>query len=445
MDESNDWESHMKQAAWAMALVVGMTSCNGALIGGDMPVGLGRSTGGNDSGVSGGESPGPNRGAAGSGPPVAGDLPGTPTSGSSGGDPGPGIPTLGLGGSGGDLGPGIPTLGLGGSHGDPLPPTPTSLGGTGGGDWSCRLPGGGAGGNYPGYLAGSGGGDTRCSSPIDAWIAFDMATTECNRDVYVIRPDGSRLTALTVAPSMEAEPYFSPNGDRLSFTSDRNGSPQIYILELASGAVTQVTHRRQGAEQSSFSADGQLLAFRSAESIYTIRPDGSEETLIATFDDTNAAFSQYSHPRFVGNDQLVFGDTSGVEINVINLDRTELRKIVSNPSGLAVWPSVSPHSDEIAYTANCPGESRLSTWTAAANVSTSVCSGVRVSPADDLRQNLSPSWGPEDTFAYRRIDSAAQFGRIVLNKREPGSLPCSLTEGLPDSGNPNWSAVGLRL
>ncbi|MEO7037483.1 MAG: hypothetical protein ABI548_26250 [Polyangiaceae bacterium] len=294
--------------------------------------------------------------------------------------------------------------------------------------------------------AGAGGtvaGDS-CSSSIDAWIAFDSDAADFNRDVYVIRPDGTQLTRLTTDASVEQEPYFSPAGGSLSFTSDRSGSMQIYVMDLASRTITQVTHRPESADNSSFSADGQMIAFHSGASVYTIKPDGSQETLVATgLDDFNAYFS----PRFIGNDQLVFDRNN--EIDAVNVDGTNFRNVIGNTTTTIKGPSASPQGNEIAYFAQCgvganpdPGSG---IWTASSTVSSQVCSGQRVTPVGDALSNERPAWGPDDTFAYQRVDSAANISRITLISRVRNSTPCTLTAANEDARNANWSAVGQVL
>jgi len=293
---------------------------------------------------------------------------------------------------------------------------------------------------------GSGGtvvGDS-CSSTIDAWIAFDSDAANFNRDLYVIRPDGSQLTRLTTDASVEQEPYFAPDGSFLSFTSDRDGSPQIYVMNLATRAVIQVTHRQEGADNSSFSADSQLIAFHSGPSVYTIRPDGSQEALAATGLDN---FNAYFGPRFIGSDQLVFDRNN--EIDAVNVDGTNFRNVIGNWTITIKTPTVSPQGSEIAYTAQCgvgpnPAPGR-EIWTASATVSSQVCSGQRVTPVGDSFSNERPAWGPNNLFAYQRVDSAANIGRIALISRVRNSTPCVLTGPSEDARNPNWSALGLKL
>jgi len=423
----------MKHAAWAMVLMVGTTSCSGALIGGDAPGQAGAASGANLGKDFGATAGGPTSGSpGGSGSSGAGPTQIPPGS----GGPVPLWSVVSSDGSGGTSG---------GSGGTSNGTGGTSSGSSGSGGYQiCQSSWGGTGGGYPGDVGGAGTGGVEpassCDSPIDAWIAFDVDIGNCNRELYAIRPDGTQLTRLTNSPTVESEPYFSPTGDRLSFTSDYSGIPQIYVVDLSSGVTTQVTYRPAGADQSSFSADGQLLAFHSGTSIYTIKPDGSNETKIAGTESTQNA---YFNPNFIGNSELMFDRVN--EIHAIGVDQTNLREIVRNNTTVIRAPFVSPQRDEIAYQTWCTDDLQSSIWIAQANVSAHTCTGERVTPAQDPMVNANPAWGPESMIVYERVHPYTHMGRITLSERGSGTQRCSLTDGTRDSRNANWSPVGFKF
>jgi hypothetical protein len=201
-----------------------------------------------------------------------------------------------------------------------------------------------------------------------------------------------------------------------------------------------VTHRPEGADSSSFSADSTLIAFHSGASVYTIKPDGTAETLVATGLDT---FNAYFAPRFIGNDQLVFDRNN--EIDAVQLDGTKFRNIVGNYTVEIKAPAVSPRANEIAYSTQCGSDGLNSIWTTSATVSTVTCGGRRVSPVGDVSSDEHPAWGPDDLIAYKSSNQATNLSRITLTQRQAGSTPCVLTSADADSRDPSWSPVGLDL
>jgi dipeptidyl aminopeptidase/acylaminoacyl peptidase len=60
----------------------------------------------------------------------------------------------------------------------------------------------------------------------------------------------------------EDEPVFSPDGKRLAFLSDaeKSGQPQLYVADVASGAIRKLTQVSGHLDQPSWSPDGKRLA-----------------------------------------------------------------------------------------------------------------------------------------------------------------------------------------
>ena len=54
--------------------------------------------------------------------------------------------------------------------------------------------------------------------------------------------EGGTAEQLTFGPYYDTDPVFSPDGTRVAFVSDRDGSSgNVFVLELATGQITQVT------------------------------------------------------------------------------------------------------------------------------------------------------------------------------------------------------------
>jgi Tol biopolymer transport system component len=266
------------------------------------------------------------------------------------------------------------------------------------------------------------------------WIAFDSDRDNFVRQLYVMHPDGSAAErVLSDSSSIDKEPSFAPDGGRLAFTSDRAGAPQIHVVDLQTHAVTQVTRRMEGADQPSFSADGAWIAFHSGPSVYVIRPDGTDEKLVAKALDN---FNAYFWPHFSANGtELVFDRNN--EIDAKEIDGSNSRQIVQNWTTTIKAPAVSPDGHEVAYHVYCdsPG---ASIWTTPFATKTDPCKGRRVTPPG-TGVSERPAWASSSVLAYELIDKSTNLATIAVISRDSGSQPCTLTPAGSDNRNPSWS------
>ena len=95
-------------------------------------------------------------------------------------------------------------------------------------------------------------------SPDGSVIAFVSGG-----DIWEVPAVGGIARLLVTGAATEGRPLYSPDGTRLAFTSTRGGSPNIFVLDLAGGAVSRVTYAEANEELDAWSADGRFLYFAS--------------------------------------------------------------------------------------------------------------------------------------------------------------------------------------
>jgi Tol biopolymer transport system component len=124
------------------------------------------------------------------------------------------------------------------------------------------------------------------------WIVF---TSERNgsADLYRIHPDGTGLERLTDDPAYDDQAAFSPDGSKVVFVSTRaSGRANLWILDAASHKAKPLTSGNGGDFRPSWSPDGSWIAFSSDRDsdlppakgrwerlhlvdVYLIHPDGT--------------------------------------------------------------------------------------------------------------------------------------------------------------------------
>src|SRR5262245_35917781 len=129
-------------------------------------------------------------------------------------------------------------------------------------------------------------------SPDGSSIVF---TSERNgsADLYRVKRDGSGLERLTETPSYDDQAAFSPDGKRLVFVTTRHdGTADLWTLDLQTRRAAAVTSGPGGDFRPSWSPDGRWIAFSSDRSsnlpfahgrwehlqladIFIVHPDGS--------------------------------------------------------------------------------------------------------------------------------------------------------------------------
>lgn len=129
-------------------------------------------------------------------------------------------------------------------------------------------------------------------SPDGRWIVF---TSERNgsADLYRVRTDGTGLERLTDDPAYDDQAAFSPDGASLAFVSTRGGgTTDVWLLDLSTHKARSLTSGPGGDFRPSWSPDGKWVAFSSDRNtplrpaqgrwehlhladVYIIRPDGT--------------------------------------------------------------------------------------------------------------------------------------------------------------------------
>ena len=109
-----------------------------------------------------------------------------------------------------------------------------------------------------------------------------------------MKANGSDVQQLTINKSNDYEPIFSPNGEYIVFTSERDGNKEIYIIDPITKKSTNLTNNTDDDWNPRFYPDSQKIIFQSTRDgnweIYMMNVDGNDQTNL-----TNHPSTDYSY------------------------------------------------------------------------------------------------------------------------------------------------------
>jgi Tol biopolymer transport system component len=88
-------------------------------------------------------------------------------------------------------------------------------------------------------------------------VAF-VGTPSGTADVFEVIPGGTP-TLVVGGPLAEVNPAWSPDGTRIAFASNRDGDAAVYLVTLATGAITRLSDRPGTEAEPTWTPDGRLV------------------------------------------------------------------------------------------------------------------------------------------------------------------------------------------
>ena len=222
-------------------------------------------------------------------------------------------------------------------------------------------------------------------------------------DVYIKNVGSSTVTQLTSDIANDLMPSISPDGQRIAFTSDRNGTWDIFITSIEGGHPVQITEDSTHELHPSWSPDGRKIVFSR------------------------------------------LGQTSGRwELWVLDATQPSRRNFI----GYGLFPVWSPAGDKIAFQrSRARGDRLFSVWTV------DYIDGEGVRPTEIYSSAefaaVNPSWSPDGgrlAFSLIASGGAEQGKRPAVADlyicRVDGADRATLTNGQHSNLSPTWGGDG---
>ncbi|THH40410.1 S41 family peptidase [Neolewinella litorea] len=94
-------------------------------------------------------------------------------------------------------------------------------------------------------------------------LGADKIAFAYGADIWTADRDGSNVRRITSTPAVESNPHLSPDGQWLAFTSDRDGSEDVYVVPRAGGIPTRLTWHPAADQVRGWTPDGSRILFAS--------------------------------------------------------------------------------------------------------------------------------------------------------------------------------------
>jgi TolB protein len=209
-------------------------------------------------------------------------------------------------------------------------------------------------------------------------------------DIYISSIDGLELRKITDFKSITVIPSLSPDGKYLSYTSYREGKPNLYVLDV---------------EKKSY--------------VYVDRDEGMKVGR-----------------EWLDRKTLLYSHTSGKYSSIVKLDvESKTRKVILRKEGIITSPSPSPDGKTIVFASDMHGTPQI--------FSMDMTSGEIKRLTYNGKYNVSPSYSPKgDLIAFvSKIEGALEI--CVMDPK--GSKVRMLTNSGEINDSPSFSPCGRYI
>jgi Tol biopolymer transport system component len=272
-------------------------------------------------------------------------------------------------------------------------------------------------------------------SPDGQWIAF-TTNRDSPRDIYLMHPDGSDTRRLQSSPGSDGSVVWSPDSQWITFSTyaDNVGYYQTNIHRMR---PTDYLSRNLsigttvGEKDPSWSPDGQWIAFvgyhhsqgvPSYSEIFRMRADGSERQRLTYFE--NYTGNYISKPSWSPDGQWILFEANGA-LYLMRCDGSGLRQLTQSVGSVPAW---SPDGYWVAFEADGniylmhPDGSGLQQMT------------------QNLAADWNPQWSPDSQWIL--FSSERDGNRELYLLRVDGSILHNVTQNAAQDEKPSWSPDG---
>jgi Tol biopolymer transport system component len=195
-------------------------------------------------------------------------------------------------------------------------------------------------------------------------------------DIFSANADGSNIARLTNTDGYDAEATVSPLGDKIIFTSTRDGDPELYSMNIDGSNQVRLTFEKGYDGGAFYSHDGKKICFRTSRpktdkelsdyaelvkdglvrptalEVYVMDSDGKNIQQITNAG--KASFAPFFHPdgkRIIFSSNINSTNGRNFDLYIINIDGTGLEQVTFNDT-FDGFPMFTSNGKKLIFASN---------------------------------------------------------------------------------------------
>ena len=250
--------------------------------------------------------------------------------------------------------------------------------------------------------------------------------------VHVMNNDGSDRVRLAEGQSgFLSAPSWSPDGSRLTFVSDLDGNPDIWVADLDGSNIVNLTQEDAKDHSPAWSPDGAWIAFASLRDsryweLYVMRPDGSDVQRLTWWEDASDLSPSWSPD----GTRLAFASKRDGNWEIYTMDRDggNLARLTNNPAD-DTNPAWAPDGSRIAFVSTRDGYADVYVMSITGAQATNISNA-------PYSSEHGPAWSPDGSRLVFYSDRDGGWNIHVM--ASDGSDVIRLTGGQSNDQVPAW-------
>jgi Tol biopolymer transport system component len=246
------------------------------------------------------------------------------------------------------------------------------------------------------------------------------------------------IPQITFETSYEGQPAWSPDGSKIAFVSDRDGKPEIYLMDVDGSNQNRLTHSETGAKLPVWFPNGEKIAYISfskySPSLKTLNIIDINNGSVVELEKASMLEGHSFSPD--GNYIVVSGcsgwDVCTPQIYKINLNTNERTFL-----GEGIEPTWSPDGSEIAFASYIDENWDIYIIDANGTQKSRLTSQSTV--------EKFPAWSPDENYMAFCSKSREGGNFNIYTTPLTGRGRNRITESLADDVFPTWSPNASKI